>query len=228
VDASKRELGWTAIRAQKGGELNITTVLESLKKQRELFHSEADFQFALAWEIQKKYPTATIRLESPINKEPKEYIDILIRHNGFSYPIELKYKTTKLSLIEKEEEYSLKNHSARDNGCYDCIKDICRMESFADAIANYKYGYVLWLTNDSGYWKPVKSTVGHAEFSIEEGITLTGTMKWGSHLSAGTIAGREEPLSLKAKYTTHWNTYGPSRQDVKNGEFRYVLLKVKP
>ena len=43
--------------------MDIVKVINSLKAKRKVFYSEADFQFALAWEIQKYYNNAKIRFE---------------------------------------------------------------------------------------------------------------------------------------------------------------------
>ena len=36
--------------------VNIIHVLNQLSKNRKVFHSEADFQHAFAWELQNQYP----------------------------------------------------------------------------------------------------------------------------------------------------------------------------
>ncbi len=43
--------------------LDIHGALGRLSAVRPIFHSEADFQHALAWTIQLQHPDATIRLE---------------------------------------------------------------------------------------------------------------------------------------------------------------------
>lgn len=51
--------------------MDLIFPLSQLRNQRKIFHSEADFQFALAWGIQKYYPEAKIRLEyRPVEIEP--------------------------------------------------------------------------------------------------------------------------------------------------------------
>ena len=48
--------------------MNINTLhraLANLGATRHAFYSEADFQFALAWELQKQLPNAKIYLETP-------------------------------------------------------------------------------------------------------------------------------------------------------------------
>lgn len=68
---------------------DLEKCLSSLKTKRPVFHSEADFQFALAWEIKELYPDIEIRLEYPIN-ELNMYIDIMLLNQDKAIPIELK------------------------------------------------------------------------------------------------------------------------------------------
>ena len=42
--------------------LNIHLVMQELAKHRPVFHSEADFQFALAWQIRASMPETEVRL----------------------------------------------------------------------------------------------------------------------------------------------------------------------
>lgn len=206
--------------------MEIVHVIESLRKKRLLFHSEADFQFSLAWEIQLFYPTAEIRLEYPSpENDSNKHIDILVRNNGLAYPIELKYKTKKLSAVVNGEEYHLKNHGAQDNGVYDFVKDLCRIEFFAPHLDGFKCGYALWLTNENYYWKaPTNPNAGHAAFSVHDGAKKTGIMSWGAHLSSGTIKGREKELQLMNEYCIGWNDY--SNLEVDGGAFKYALIQV--
>jgi hypothetical protein len=45
--------------------LDIKDIMGRLALERQLFHSEADFQHALAWKIHELRPLAKIRLEVP-------------------------------------------------------------------------------------------------------------------------------------------------------------------
>ena len=205
--------------------LDIQLAFESLCEKRSVFHSEADFQFAFAWEIQRLYPQADIRLEYPSIKEPKKYKDLIVKHKGYVYPIELKYKTKKLSISIGEEQYFLKDHGAQDLGAYDCIKDICRIESLANHLSGFRNGFVIWLTNDPFYWRlPSRPDVGYAEFSIHNGSKKSGLMRWGSNLGAGTIRGRESDLLLRSEYEVTWNGY--SDLGIRNGLFKHTLLSI--
>jgi len=108
-------------------QMNLIYIIDTLRTKRMVFHSEADFQFALAWQIQQSYPDADIRLEYPASNKTKEYVDILVKLNDDVYPIELKYKTKRLSISLDDEVYALKQHGAGGFGSYDFIKDICRL-----------------------------------------------------------------------------------------------------
>ena len=88
--------------------LNMKSILKLLSDQRPIFHSEADFQHLLAWEIREHYPDCKIRLETKIHgKNTKVYLDILVDYKGKKYAIELKYKTLSFDYVIDGEEFSL-------------------------------------------------------------------------------------------------------------------------
>src|SRR4029077_4221383 len=111
------------------------------------------------------------------------------QHGNAMVPIELKYKTRKLSLEISGETYSLRNHSAQDTGRYDFIKDISRLEAIT---ASYPeaLGYAILLTNEGAYWKgkSSKRTVD-AAFRLHEDRVLAGECAWSKRPSAGTTKG---------------------------------------
>jgi len=207
--------------------LDLQAVLDSLRSERKIFHSEADFQHALAWKIHALYPTAHVRLEYPWGTVAgkRAAIDILITVDGQTFPIELKYAKRDLCVALAGEEYNLPHQGAKDITCYDHIKDICRVERFIKLTKNSTKGYILWLSNDLALTKPPRDTrVCYYAFSIHEGAEVHGTMQWGETAGAGTTKGREEPLMLDKSYTINWHTY--SDFGVKNGLFKYVLLEI--
>ena len=204
--------------------MNITAVIDALRAKRTVFHSEADFQFALSLEIQLQYPHASVRLEYPPPDDPTKYIDILVRLGDSVYPIELKYKTKLFSAVVDGEPYHLKNHGAQDIGKYDFVKDICRVESFRPHITGYREGYAIWLTNDPYYWNaPKNDTAGYSAFSVHSGAVKEGAMTWGASMNEGSTKGRERPLSLSGSYLINWYDY--SRVNGKNGMFMYAVVK---
>lgn len=194
--------------------------------QRPVFHSEADFQHALAWEIHRQLPAASIRLELPFRTQSKSiHLDIWAIENGLRLAFELKYKTRALSVRIGSEQFALADQSAQDLGRYDFLKDIERLEQITASQTN-ALGYAIFLTNDSAYWAGSRSgqTVD-ADFRIEHGRTVAGELKWGAGASEGTKRGREKSLALRGKYVTTWVDY--SRPGTASyGTFRYTAVKV--
>lgn len=205
--------------------MNVEAVINSLRKKRMIFHSEADFQFAFAWEIQTQFPNADVRLEySPPNDSSKR-IDILVRIDDAIYPIELKYKTKLLQTWVNNELYFLKNHGAQDLYKYDFVKDICRIETLKESMGGYREGYVVWLTNDSSYWtSPRSKGVGYADFSVHHGAVKEGNMQWADSMGQGSIKAREDTLILVGKYNISWNQYSDLKE--RNGIFKCCIIKV--
>ncbi|MGM8363745.1 hypothetical protein ACSV4D_17665 [Flavobacterium sp. ARAG 55.4] len=135
-----------------------------LQNQRQIFHSEDDLKLSLAFIIKESNPEFEIRLERPVSLEMinqngqkvivRAPIDIVvIDADGGTYPIELKYKTKKANIEISGENYSLAGHGAPDVGRYSFRKDIYRIENYKSKNLNYKYGYVLIITNDNQYFE---------------------------------------------------------------------------
>jgi hypothetical protein len=139
--------------------IDLDGVLRELSKERLVFHSEADFQHALAWKIHKKYPEINIRFERRIELDDKEiYIDIFLKDKKERIGlIELKYKTRDIEIEINDERFKLKNQSAQDISRYDFIKDISRLEKCVDRLPNTT-GYAIFLTNDPSYWNFPRNT----------------------------------------------------------------------
>ena len=202
----------------------IKKAIEELKSKQKVFHSEADFQFSLAWELQKILPDAKIRLEySPIF-DGDMHIDIYIVDGEKSYPIELKYKTRKIIQIIDGEQYNLKNQSAQDIGRFDFLYDINRIEKVKALDRKFASGYAIILTNDSAYWKvPSVGNAVDAAFRIHEGKTVTGNLSWAENAGVGTTKGRD-PFELYGEYRMTWLPY--STINANYGEFKYCLIEV--
>ena len=94
--------------------IDIDGLMAGLSKSRPIFHSEADFQHALAWQIHEEIPDCQVRLE--FNLLPAQgkrlYLDIWLRALGVA--IELKYPTRKLELEWESEPFGLRNQAAQD------------------------------------------------------------------------------------------------------------------
>ena len=202
---------------------DIARALDALARARPAFHSEADFQHALAWSLHELDPGAELRLERPTPWEsPRGFIDIWLRGAGGSAAIELKYWTQETELTVDGERFQLKGQGAQDLGRYDFWKDVERTErlvagGYADG------GYVAAVTNDQGYWNGDGAGTIDTAFRIHEGREAHGKLAWSPWASDGTTKGRESPLELRGRYVTSWRDYSaPAPGD----EFRYLLLDI--
>ena len=225
IKSSENTICGKSLNNMRSGTLNISSALNALSKNRKLFHSEADFQFALAWEIQKLYPAASVRLEySPAKIHPTIHIDILVIMGNDWYPIELKYKSLNCLKINNGEEYNLKSHVAQDIGRYDYLKDVQGIEMLGRLLPRFKKGYSIFLTNDLSYWSDnMKETAVCYSFKLSEKEIKKGILSWAGHTGQGTMKGREMPIVLEREYLIHWQEYS-RLDDTKSGCFRYIIL----
>lgn len=205
-------------------ELDIHRVMAELAEERPIFHSEADFQFALAWRIAEMKAGRGIRLEKPFQHDGgMKSLDLWLTTPGT--PVELKYRTRSFRILHGSEEFTLKEHSARDQGRYDFIADIVRIEHLVSAGGASARGYAVLLTNDPAYWKPGSAPAKDEAFRLHEGRRIERKMAWCGHPSKGTTKGRTSALCLRNSYDLRWNLY--SLLPGKFGEFRYLAVKVE-
>ena len=78
--------------------LDIHKLLASLSAYRPVFHSEADFQHALAWHIHETMPEREVRLEYPVSFEKQKAMHLDIWLPKEKIAIELKYFNKRLKL----------------------------------------------------------------------------------------------------------------------------------
>ena len=207
---------------------DIHGVLKQLARRRPVFHSEADFQFALAWQIAQE-TSDSVRLERTFSIEgANKYLDIWLRTPGIA--IELKYKTHTFSVEHDGERFSLKNHGAQNYGRYDFIEDIQRLEKIAagrrvEDRNEFSRGFAVLLTNDPAYWEPGGKGASDEAFRVHHGQRLTGTMVWTTGRGEKTPEEYPDPITLRGSYELHWRPY--SEVAAKNGEFQYLAVEVR-
>ena len=205
----------------------LSSTLQKLAQSRQIFHIEADFQHALAWQIQQDYPELEIRFEyKPANISQRIFVDLWIKDKqGNNFAIELKYKTKKFEEIVNAENFSLLNQGAQDLGRYDFLKDVERLENIVSAHKN-TIGFAIILSNDSGYWNPpTSSNTVDADFRIFDGKTIHGTLQWAEHASTGTTSGRTKPIEILDKYLIKWSDYSQIAHS-NRGKLRFLKLKI--
>jgi hypothetical protein len=208
--------------------LNLKEMMDQLASERQVFHSEADFQHALAWKVHEQHPGARIRLEVPSGRfDKRERIDILVRLGGLSYAVELKYKKQKLECLSGGERYALLKDGAHDIGRYDFIKDVARLERYVSSVED-TVGCAVLLTNDDLYWKESVRGINSAAFFLHEGREFASgvTLTWHERTGDGTKRGRTDAFTLRSNYTINWKDYA-SIPDLRYATFRYVALDVR-
>ena len=213
--------------------LDIHNLMADLSKQRPIFHSEADFQHALAWQIHKAIPNCEIRLEMPYRvSQDNWYLDIWLQ--TMEIAIELKYRTKRMEGEKDREYFLLKNHKGHQQGRYHFLKDIQRLERVV-ADRKAKSGFAILLTNDPSLWKPPKQggwkTTNDANFRIHEGQIIKGELAWAEQASLETTEGREIPIRLNGSYSLHWQDYSHWGEQallwLQRNSFRYLAVSVK-
>ncbi|MDP8204596.1 MAG: hypothetical protein P9L95_08715 [Candidatus Tenebribacter mawsonii] len=201
----------------------INKAIINLANERPIYHSEADLQFALGYEIAKLYPKGKIRFEKPIDGQ---YIDITYSENNLSIiGLEIKYKTSKLDYTFCNELFKLKEHAAIDLGRFDVISDISRLESFV-AKNNISKGYMLFITNCSGYWTNEQyrgfQKAQDFEFRLINNSTLSGKLNWQQGAKETTYGKKRiDGISLRNFYTINWEDFSIVNTN-KNNIFKYL------
>jgi len=203
----------------------IVEAMRLLGLSRPCFHSEADFQFALAWQFKVLMPGAEIRLEIPQVIGPATYkLDVLVRALDAKVALELKYLKAPLSGEIGGEGFNLVDAVAHDINRYDVLKDVQRLEQILGA-NRADHGFAIVLTNQPKYWEPRKAgnRVDEA-FGIEQDRKLGGEMAWAPH-TGGTSKGREKTISLAGTYVLNWLDYSDLSMH-RFGQFRWLCVSV--
>lgn len=211
------------------GSVSLRQALADLALVRPVFHSEADFQHALAWQIHTADPGLHIRLETRPLAGMR--LDLQVSSPDWSRhtAVELKYLTRAWSGQVNGELFALKSQGAQDISGYDVVKDVWRIERMTAAGPEWS-GAVLVLSNDSYYWRPAaRARLTNADaFRLHEGTVLSGTRAWGPATGAGTRVGRDVDLELSGSYPIHWQDYSTLQPNAPSGVFRSLLVVPEP
>ena len=202
--------------------IDVADILGGLAVERQVFHSEKDFQVNLGMQIGKTMGIP-VRLENRPLRGVKMYLDVYLPTMGVA--IELKYKTRKLDVELYGEHFELKDHTAYDNGRYDFLADLERLEYMVVEGA-VKRGIAILLTNDPLYWtRPRRTDTADAAFQLEDGRVLRGELAW---RTAGSRGPREAPICLRGSHVLEWHDYavvGDGRPGTETVEARYRTFR---
>jgi len=204
----------------------VESLLKSLRKRRPIFHSEADLQFALAWELGRAYPEANVRLERPFALDGKPIeVDLAVEIEQKWVVFELKYWTAKFLYRNpvNNEVFSLKQQGARD--CrYGFWENVERIERLVQT-RQVSEGYVFALSNDPAFWTRSSRSTCDDDFKMNEERVVGGTFRWKPGTKPGYIGDRKSELHLRrSNYTVQWLPY-PSNE--RRGDFRYTAIHVQ-
>jgi len=207
--------------------LDMDIVLLHLAARRRVFHSEADFQFALAWQLQSDHPTADIRLETRPIPEENLRLDLFVGINGRRFAVECKYLVREIDVTEAGERFMLRTQSAHDVRRYDTLKDVARVEQFL-SLGVADEGFVVAVTNDAAYWKPAsRPDTFDASFRMHEERLVQGRLAWADGTGVGSMKNREAAIDLEGSYRLTWRDFS-SLGDGPAGRFRYMSIKIPP
>lgn len=201
---------------------HVDAVMAAVAAERPVFHSEADFQHAFAWQLREAHPGVRIRLET--RPRPGVRLDVLAFVGSERVAFELKYLLRNLRTTWLGEVFELPAQSAQDVRRYDFIKDIVRLEQLVPTDADV--GYAIAVTNDPSYWNPSnRATLADAAFRLHEGRELTGALAWSATAGAGTMRDRESELRLRGAYPAAWRDFS---ENIGSGyaTFRYLAIEV--
>lgn len=203
--------------------LPVDAVLKNLALSRPIFHSEADFQHALAWELQRWFPEARIRLE--VRPERAIHLDLLVTIGTHRTALELKHLSAAFHGSVLGEIFDIPKTGAHDICRYDVWKDVVRLEKLlADGFADD--GWAIVLTSDGGYWRPGwKPDPIDAAFRLQEGRQVSGPLAWGDRAGTGTTRGREAELPVRGSYECRWAGFSQVDRTPQPLEVRYLALR---
>lgn len=215
---------------QKRNYMNIFNAMKTLSDKRPIFHSEADFQFSLGWELKRLNNDFQIIMERPFQfedkskKHPKIELDLLIENGLEKYGIELKYVTKELETEIDKVKYKLKDHMATNLRRYDFYKDISRLE-YLKINGEIDMGYAIFLTNVNSYYQKQASGMAK-EFNFADGCKIIPKDEYywiGEKINEKSIgSSRNKNIKIEQQYDCCWREYP------ENGSygFKYILLEI--
>lgn len=150
--------------------ITLADIIKGFARNKIIFQIEAQFQFDLAWELHKagwgdvKLEDMRMIVNKSNGKIGKRYTDIVLKQDGYSVAIELKYKQD--DYINKINRIYLSNHNDVDLGRYDYLWDVHRIELLAgkgnnkemdgeeevEVLEGCNKGFAVLLTNEKNYW----------------------------------------------------------------------------
>lgn len=195
----------------------------AIQEMGSVFRSEDQLKLALGAELGRMYGSDRIRSEWEGLSDRS--IDLGVRRGDVTIPIEIKYRTRKAEVEDSRfsETFTLRTHSALDFGCYGVLRDLERIEEIVEKQG--KYGFVLFMTNDSAYWEDSGQEANYDQFRLYENRSVHGSLDWERDPPNSSV---DQPLDIRGRYELEWRDYeyDPEIEVSSNDSFRYLLVKV--
>jgi hypothetical protein len=201
--------------------------MERLSSSRPIFHSEADFQHAFAWECQRLHPEARVRLECRPFGELNERLDLFLTLDGVRIAVELKYPLAALSATVDGEVCLLREQAAIDRMRFSYVWDIVRLERIvAENAADV--GVAVLLTNVVALWRqprPSRRLAADTQFRVHEGRELARRLAWSGDAVWWRKERLPEAVELVGRYPVSWAPYS-TVSGVGCREFRWTTAVI--
>ena len=207
---------------------SIHEIMRNLRKRRSIFHSEADFQHALAWQIHTDFSDCEIRLEYKPISRVNMFVDIWAWIEDIQIAIEVKYPAAKHIIKRQDlfETFHLDKGGPLDTARYGFLKDIQRLEKFSgrkDTLC-----FAVLLTNQRRLWEVPQrgwKQENDYQFRIHQKQWVNGHKTWAPKTSQKTKQSHP-PLDIKGRYVMEWQNYSSFRNVTRNSQFRYLAVPV--
>jgi hypothetical protein len=203
----------------------IERAMAALATKRPVFHSEADFQHSLAWELHLRMPGADVRLETRLSPDSSERLDLLFEQDSFRLAVELKYPLEALVADVDSEYFELKSAGAWDIPRFAFIWDVVRLERFV-AAGGADAGAAVLLSNANTLWeqRPPRAGAADTNYRLYDGRELAGRLGWTG--TAMWWKGKHpEFVELTGSYLLTWRPYSTVAGKGR-GEFRWTAAVV--
>ncbi len=214
------------------GPTGLGDVLRSLAAKRPAFHAEADFQFALAWELQelcREKEDPRIRMEWIPPCGGRTHIDTLATVNGRRTAIELKYSKRPVGgsnrIVINDETFTF-GENPDDVARHGFLRDIERLEGLLRAEQGVDCGCAVLLTNNWLCWKePRPDSKGHQFSTHDQRVVMPGLLRWKED-TAQTTKSNYADVNIAGRYVMRWRDYA-TVCEANGGLFRYLLVDVE-
>ena len=206
-------------------------LVSDFSKQRNIFHSESDFQLEFGMYLIKNH--FEVRLEKGFKQiELYDKIELDIELNG-CIAIELKYKTSFFKKEIGDELFELKQHGASNLGRFDAINDARRVKCLKDSNnTKIKKGFTIFLTNESNNWSNNAQRTMSKDFNlIEDRVLKKGKiLDWKSKSPNIKSVSKKRidpfaPINIDFNDVIKWREFSKIGSD-KSGRFRFFVLDV--